>query len=231
MNEEVVNARSVELVIPKQRNISEHIARICYFSVKRFMDVVFALIGVIFMLPLMLIIKLSYICSGDFHSIFYSHERVGKDGKIFKLYKFRSMVPNADKVLIELLKDSKYKKEWEENQKLDKDPRITKIGKLLRKTSLDEMPQFLNILKGDMSLIGPRPLLKGELDAHNGNHSLYESVQPGITSWWASHGRSATTYGERLALEYYYIRNQSLKLDIKCICATIKAVISKTGAK
>lgn len=231
MNEELIDARSIELAIPKQRNIARTISHNCYIVVKRLADVAFALVGLLCMIPLMLVVKLSYICSGDFHSIFYSHNRVGKNGKIFKMYKFRSMVPNADKVLVELLQDPKYKKEWEENQKLDKDPRITKMGKILRKTSLDEMPQFINVLKGDMSLIGPRPLLKGELDAHNGNHSLYESVQPGITSWWASHGRSATTYEERLGLEYYYIRNQSFKLDIKCILATIKAVVHRTGAK
>lgn len=231
MNEEMINARNIELVIPRQKNISKVLSYTFYMVIKRSVDIIFALTGIIFMIPLMLVVKLSYICSGDFHSIFYSHSRVGKNGKIFKMYKFRTMIKNADKVLVELLKDPRYKQEWEQNQKLDRDPRITKMGKILRKTSLDEVPQFINILKGDMSLVGPRPLLKGELDAHNGNHSLYESVQPGITSWWASHGRSATTYEERLDLEYYYIRNQSLKLDIKCILATIKAVVRKTGAK
>ncbi len=231
MNEEIINAGGIELAIPRNRNVSRTISYTLYLIIKRFVDIMFALVGIIFMLPLILVIKLSYVCSGDFHSIFYSHNRVGKNGKLFKMYKFRSMVPDADKVLVELLKNPKYKKEWDENQKLNDDPRITKMGKILRKTSLDEVPQFINILKGDMSLIGPRPLLKGELDAHNGNHSLYESVQPGVTSWWASHGRSATTYEERLNLEYYYIRNRSLKLDIKCIFATIKAIICKTGAK
>ncbi len=231
MNEEIINAGSIELTVPRHKNITRQLLHKNYLLVKRTFDIIVALIGCVMMLPLIAIVKLSYMCSGDFSSIFYSHERVGKDGKIFKLYKFRSMVPNADQVLKKLLKQPRYKKEWDENQKLDNDPRITKMGKILRKTSLDEIPQFINVLKGDMSLIGPRPLIKGELDAHNGNHKLYESVQPGMTSWWASHGRSATTYEERLDLEYYYIRNQSLKLDIKCVFATIKAVIDKTGAK
>lgn len=202
-----------------------------YRFIKRIFDIFCGLIGLIFLIPISLIVKIGYMLNGDFNSIYYSHKRVGKDGKIFKLYKFRSMLPNADEILKEMLKDPKYKKEWDLNQKFVKDPRITKIGNFLRKTSLDEMPQFINVLKGDMSLIGPRPLIEGELDAHNGNHKIYEKVKPGITSWWASHGRSDTTYEERLELEYFYVKNRSLLLDIKCVFATIKAVLFKTGAK
>lgn len=231
MNEEMINAGSIELTASEHKNLAKQLMHKNYLLMKRTFDIIAALIGCVMMLPLIVIVKLSYMCSGDFSSIFYFHERVGKDGKIFKLYKFRSMVPNADQVLKKLLKQPKYKKEWDKNQKLDNDPRITRMGKILRKTSLDEIPQFINVLKGDMSLIGPRPLIKGELDAHNGNHELYESIPPGMTSWWASHGRNATTYEERLDLEYYYIRNQSLKLDIKCVFATIKAIIGRTGAK
>ncbi len=202
-----------------------------YRGSKRVFDIFCALLGLIFMLPIALIVKIMYICTGDFKSIFYTHTRVGKFGKEFKLYKFRTMVPNSKEMLEEMLKDPKYKKQWNKYKKIDNDPRITKAGSFLRKTSLDELPQMLNILKNDMSLIGPRPLIPGELDEHDGNHEIYEKVKPGITSWWASHGRSATTYEERLALEYYYVQNRSLWLDIKCIFATIKAVIFKTGAK
>ena len=141
------------------------------------------------------------------------------------------MVPNADEVLKELLKDPKYKEEWDLNQKFEHDPRITSMGNILRKTSLDELPQFINILIGDMSLIGPRPLVPGELDSHNGNHELYESVRPGISGWWAANGRSATTYERRLELEYYYVQHCGLILDLRCVFRTIKAVIFKTGAK
>ena len=147
------------------------------------------------------------------------------------IYKFRSMVYNADEVLKELLKDPKYRKEWDINQKFENDPRVTKIGKILRKTSLDEIPQFINVLKGDMSLIGPRPLVEGELDAHKGNPMVYQSVRPGISGWWAANGRSATTYEKRLELEYYYCKNCNLILDIKCVFLTIKAVLYKEGAK
>ena len=141
------------------------------------------------------------------------------------------MVYNAEEVLVELLKQPEYKKEWDLNQKFENDPRITKVGNILRKTSLDEVPQFLNVLFNDMSLIGPRPLVEGELDAHNGKHELYESVKPGITGWWACNGRSATTYEKRLELEYYYIENRSLMLDMKCIFKTVEAVIGEKGAK
>ena len=202
-----------------------------YLKIKRLFDIVFGLLGIIALVPVTMIVFIINIFNKDYSSVFYTHTRIGKDGKEFKLYKFRSMVPNADEVLKELLKQKKYKKEWAKNQKLNNDPRITKIGKILRKTSLDELPQFINVLKGDMSLIGPRPLIKGELDEHNGDHAIYESVKPGITGWWACNGRSATTYQKRLELEYYYVKNIGLLLDIKCIFLTIKAVISRKGAE
>ena len=186
------------------------IRKTLYFIIKRLFDIICSLIGCILLLPIALIVKISYLLSGDTKTIFYKQKRIGKNGKFIYIYKFRSMVVNADEVLKELLKDPKYKKEWDENQKFENDPRITKMGKILRKTSLDEVPQFINVLKGDLSLIGPRPLVEGELDAHNGNHEIYEKVKPGITGWWACNGRSATTYEQRLKLEYYYAENASL---------------------
>ena len=207
------------------------IKKYLYFGVKRLFDILIALIGRLFLLPVILIVKISYLLHKDFDSIFFRQKRIGKNGKEFNLYKFRSMVPNADEVLKELLKDPKYKEEWDLNQKFEHDPRITSMGNILRKTSLDELPQFTNILIGDMSLIGPRPLVPGELDSHNGNHELYESVRPGISGWWAANGRSATTYERRLELEYYYVQHCCLILDIRCVFRTIKVVIFKTGAK
>lgn len=207
------------------------IKKYLYFGVKRLFDILIALIGCLFLLPVILIVKISYLLHKDFDSIFFRQKRIGKNGKEFNLYKFRSMVPNADEVLKELLKDPKYKEEWDLNQKFEHDPRITSMGNMLRKTSLDELPQFINILIGDMSLIGPRPLVPGELDSHNGNHELYERVRPGISGWWAANGRSATTYERRLELEYYYVQHCGLILDIRCVFRTIKAVIFKTGAK
>ena len=202
-----------------------------YFIAKRISDIFCSIVGLIALLPVAIITKICYLIAGDTKSIFYTQKRIGKNGKLIYISKLRSMVYNAEEVLRELLKDPKYKEEWENNQKLENDPRITKIGKILRKTSLDELPQFMNVLTGDMSVIGPRPLVEGELDAHNGSHELYESVRPGISGWWAANGRSSIDYEERLELEYYYCRHCSLKLDLKCIFRTIKAVVCKTGAK
>ena len=207
------------------------IKKYLYLTIKRLLDIILSLFGILFLIPISIIIKISYILNKDFSSIFYSQIRIGKDGKEFKLYKFRSMIPNADEVLKELIKKEPYKTEWKNNQKLSKDPRITKMGNILRKTSLDELPQLFSIIKGDMSFIGPRPLVRGELDAHSGNHKIYESVRPGLSGWWACNGRSDTTYEERLELEYYYCNNASLLLDIKCIFKTIKVVFKKSGAK
>lgn len=207
------------------------IERASYFFIKRLFDIICSLIGILPIIPVAIITKICYLALGDKKSVFYKQKRIGKNGKCIYIYKFRSMVHNADEVLKELLKHPKYKAEWDLNQKFENDPRITKIGNILRKTSLDELPQFINVLKGDMSLIGPRPLVVGELDSHNGSHESYESVRPGVSGWWAANGRSATTYERRLELEYYYCLHCSLWLDIKCIFLTIKAVIFKDGAK
>lgn len=225
MKEEIMETKASDI------NIIEKVEKYGYLFVKRVFDIICAVIGCLLMLPIAIIVKISYMLTGDFKSIFYQQKRIGKNGRIIGIYKFRSMVPNADEILKEMLKDPKYKNEWDKNQKFENDPRITKVGNVLRKTSLDELPQFINVLINDMSLIGPRPLVKGELDAHKGNHELYESVKPGITGWWACNGRSATTYRKRLELEYYYIKNRSLLLDVKCIFKTIGTILFKIGAK
>lgn len=204
--------------------------RMAYLAFKRICDFIIGLFGCIFLLPIMAVVKISNLFSGDFAPLFYYQTRVGQYGKLFKLYKFRSMVPNADEILTELLKQEEYRKQWEANQKFDKDPRITKIGKFLRRTSLDEVPQFINMVKGDMSLIGPRPLVDGELLSHDGL-TLYNRVKPGITGWWACNGRSNINYRERLELEYYYVKNCSLYLDILCILRTIVAILKREGAQ
>lgn len=201
-----------------------------YLIIKRGLDILFGLIGIIVLIPLALIIKAAYLITGDTAPIFYTHERVGQYGKVFKLIKFRSMIPNADEVLKELLKQEKYRDEWERNQKFDNDPRITGIGRFLRKTSLDEFPQFINVIKGDMSVVGPRPLIEGELEKHDGL-TLYNKVRPGVTGWWGCNGRSDISYRERLELEYYYVKHCSLYLDALCIFRTFFAVIHRDGAQ
>lgn len=204
--------------------------QIVSFGIKRLFDIGCGIMGMVILIPLTVIVKCAYLSKGDTTSIFYRQKRVGKNGKLINIYKFRSMVHNAGEILEELLKDESYRKEWEENQKFKNDPRITKVGQFLRKTSLDEFPQFINVLKGEMSLVGPRPLVEGELEMHDGL-KLYQRVKPGITGWWGCNGRSNIDYRERLELEYYYVKNFSLYLDILCIFRTVLAVVKKDGAK
>lgn len=230
--DELIKTREIIMNVEQQGVQRTSLKELGYRFIKRTFDIVCGLIGLICLIPLTILVKIISVCSGDHKSIFYTQKRIGKNGREFKLYKFRSMVPNADEILEQTLKMDKVRaEEWKKYQKFEHDPRITKIGNILRKTSLDEVPQFINILKGDMSMIGPRPLIPGELDRHKGNHAIYESVRPGITGWWACNGRGSTTYEERLDLEYYYVRNRGLWLDIKCVFKTISAVITKKGAK
>lgn len=207
------------------------IKKYLYFGVKRLFDILIALIGCLFLLPIILIVKISYLLHKDYNSIFFKQQRIGKNGKIFYLYKFRSMVPNADEVLKELLKDPKLNEEYSLNKKLENDPRITIMGNFLRKTSLDELPQFINILKGDMSLIGNRPYLPREKEDMNFYYNDIVKTKPGLTGYWQVMGRSSTTFEERLKLEQYYSRNYGLKLDIKIFFKTFDVVLRHKGAK
>ena len=201
-----------------------------YLGIKRLIDMLLGIAGVILLVPVTVLVKAVYLLTGDRAPIFYSHIRVGQDGVPIRIWKYRTMVPDADKQLEILLQDENYRKEWEENQKFANDPRITKAGRVLRKTSLDELPQMINVLLGDMSLVGPRPLVKGELELHDGL-KLYQRVKPGITGWWGCNGRSNIEYRERLELEYYYVKHCSLYLDLLCIFRTMLAVVKKDGAQ
>ena len=214
------------------KELTMTIKRGVYLFIKRTFDIVCALIGCAFLVPITLIVKLCYILSGDFKSIFYNHERIGKDGKTFKFYKFRSMVYDADDVLAKMLKDNpEVAKEYNKNKKLDHDPRINKIGNFIRKTSLDEMPQFINVLKGDMSLIGNRPYMPREKKDMDKYFADIVKTKPGLTGWWQVSARSNSTFKERLKLESFYSNNCSLLLDIKIFFKTFKVVLLGIGAK
>ena len=208
-----------------------------YHFVKRIFDIIFALVGCVGVIILIPFVKLGNILTGDFAPLFYSTKRVGKNGKKFNFIKFRSMVVTKDGKSAEYLleetlnSDPKLREQWEKYRKLDNDPRITKMGAFLRNTSLDEFPQFFSVLKGDMSMIGPRPLMVGELDENNGDHDRYEAVRPGITGWWAANGRSKLSYDERLELEYWYAENASILVDLKVIFRTIRTVVLRDGSK
>ena len=160
--------------------------------------------------------------------IFFKHTRIGKDGKIIKIYKFRSMVENAEDLIKRFTPEQM--KEYEENYKLSNDPRITKVGKFLRKTSLDELPQLINIIKGDLAIIGPRPVVANELKKYGTNIKKFLSVTPGLTGYWAANGRSCTSYEQRMQMELYYIDNLSLKMDVMVFFKTIEAVVRRKGA-
>lgn len=198
-----------------------------YFFIKRYFDILISIVGIIILVPVAFIIKIIYFINKDYNSIIYKQNRVGKNGKIIKVYKFRTMIPNAENYEFTDIQ----KKEFLENYKLENDPRITKIGNFLRKTSLDEIPQFINILKGEMSLVGPRPVTLNELKKYGDMKKLFLSITPGLTGYWQANGRSNITYAERIKMELYYINNCNLFLDIKIIFKTIIVVLKKEGAK
>lgn len=162
--------------------------------------------------------------------IIYKQIRKGKNGKNFILYKFRTMISNADEKINDLLRDPEFAKEWKETQKLQNDPRITRIGRILRKTSLDELPQFYNILKGDMSLVGPRPIIDEEIVRYGKIYKDYCELLPGLTGVWQISGRNDTSYQRRLACDHYYANNWSMWLDIKVILKTFIVALKGFGA-
>jgi undecaprenyl-phosphate galactose phosphotransferase len=161
----------------------------------------------------------------------YFQERIGKGGKPFRFYKFRTMYADAEEHLHEVLLDEAYRKEWEASRKLKQDPRITPLGHFLRRSSLDELPQFWNVLKGELSIVGPRPVVKEELQAHYGSKAdKILSIRPGITGLWQVCGRSDTSYETRILLDETYVDNVSLALDLKLILCTIPTILTRRGA-
>jgi exopolysaccharide production protein ExoY len=198
---------------------------------KRVFDVFFSLAALVVTAPLLFLIALTVRCSSRGHVI-YSHERIGQRGKPFRCYKFRTMYPDADLRLQEMLAHHpELRKEWEETHKLKNDPRITPIGRWLRKLSLDEFPQFLNVLKGDLSVVGPRPITRTELKKYQVFQGLSVlEIKPGITGLWQVSGRNNTTYEERIALDLQYVKKQNFLFDLKLILKTFPAMCSRRGA-
>lgn len=215
-------------------NTNSHslIGNILYYIIKKCFDIIVSIIGCVLLIPITLIIKLAYVLSGDFYSIIYTQDRIGKNGKHFKLYKFRSMVPDADNILWEYLKSNKEAaREYKINKKLKYDPRITKVGRIIRKGSIDELPQMFNVLLGNMSVIGNRPYLPREKEDMNGYYDEIIKTKPGITGYWQVSGRSDVTFEKRLKLESYYSNNYSLKLDFIIFLKTFRVIFGGLGAK
>ena len=196
-----------------------------YKFIKKFFDLLFSLLFLIFTIPLFLIISFLIKLSSR-GPIFFLQERIGKKNIPFKCIKFRTMYPEAKDILENLLsKDAQLKYEFEKTHKLKNDPRITPIGKLLRKTSLDELPQFINVLKGEMSIIGPRPIVKDEIIKYEENFKKVLSIKPGITGLWQVSGRNNLTYKRRVMLDLNYVENYNLIMDLRIFIRTFGVIL------
>lgn len=200
-----------------------------YRFLKRLFDFIVSLVLSIILIPFFAIIAI-LIKLDSKGPVFYTHKRVGRNGKPLYLYKFRTMVDKADTMIDSFTEEQK--KEWKENFKLQHDPRVTRIGHLLRKTSIDELPQIYNILFGSLSIVGPRPVTEEELENYVPKEERLKllSVTPGLTGWWACNGRSDINYKERVELELYYVDHASILLDVKIIFKTAAAVLTHKGA-
>ncbi len=201
-----------------------------YFAMKRCTDLLVLTLFAPFYLPLMLALGM-VVKATSAGPVFYGQRRVGYRGRYFKAWKFRTMVPNADQILEQYLDaNPEMRDEWERDHKLRKDPRITSIGRVLRKTSLDELPQLWNVFVGQMSLIGPRPIVSEEIDKYGDVFDDYKQVLPGITGLWQVSGRNNTTYERRVQLDKDYVSNWSLGRDLLILFRTIKTVLLREGA-
>ncbi len=227
MNLDMENQNIINTDLARISKITQDVKKINYMSIKRILDVILASIGLVILIPIFVIIGI-IIKIDSKGPVFFAHTRIGKNGKKFKMYKFRTMRENAQEMIDYFTEEQR--QEWEENYKLREDPRITKVGNFLRKTSLDELPQVINIIKGDLSIVGPRPIIDRELEKYGKNKEKFLSITPGLTGYWQVNGRSDTTYEQRIEMELYYIDHVSPKLDIKIFFQTFSSVIRKKGA-
>ncbi|MBQ5590260.1 MAG: sugar transferase [Clostridia bacterium] len=211
-----------------QENLKVHKVSSTYLFLKRAVDIIGSFFGLIVLSPLFLVIAIC-IKVEDGGNVFYKHKRVGKNGSDLYIYKFRSMKTNADD--LENMLTPEQLEMYLAEFKIENDPRITKVGNFLRKTSLDELPQMVNILKGDLTIIGPRPVVKEELENYGDDADKFLSITPGLTGYWQAYARNEAIYatGERQNMELYYVENRSLLLDIKIFFKTFSSVFGKTG--
>lgn len=213
------------LLIQLRNNLANPLHRVC----KRVFDLFAATSLLLLLSPVFAV--LTYKVSRDGGNPFFGHVRVGQKGQPFKCFKFRSMVVNAQEVLAHLLAtDAQAKAEWEQDFKLKNDPRVNKLGEFMRRTSLDELPQLWNVLKGDMSLVGPRPVVQAELERYGEDVDYYLMSKPGMTSLWQVSGRNDVDYATRVYLDSWYVKNWSLWSDIAILFKTISVVTKRSGA-
>jgi exopolysaccharide production protein ExoY len=200
-------------------------------SLKRFFDILFSLTGIIVLTPLFLLCALGVLMTSG-GPVVFGHRRIGFQGRIFKCLKFRTMVPDADEAIREYLHNNpEAEREWAETRKLRFDPRITAFGAILRKSSLDELPQLINVLKGDMSIVGPRPVTEDEIQKYSSRIPTYLACKPGITGLWQVSGRSNTTYEQRVSLDSSYAENWTILLDAKIVMMTLPVVLGSEDAR
>lgn len=234
INEAQVNIETdlITNLVPKQtsiykNNIKAKVERVS----KRSLDILGGIVGCLMLVPITIGIAISKFIHKEKGPLFYSQDRIGKDGKSFKIYKFRSMVVGADEILERYLEENEEAaEEYRINKKLKNDPRITKTGAFIRKTSLDEFPQFINVLKGDMSLVGPRPYLPREKEDMGAYYTYITKCKPGITGLWQVSGRSECNFNERLNLDLTYYNDRNFKNDCKILTKTVENVIKREGA-
>jgi exopolysaccharide production protein ExoY len=196
----------------------------------RALDIVVALAALIFFAPLLVVISIA-VYAADPGPIFFSQKRIGRNGRAFDCIKFRSMVVDAERRLSDLLSnDSRALQEWRKDHKLRNDPRVTSLGLFLRRSSLDELPQLFNVLRGDMSIVGPRPIVQKEIRRYGYGFKHYCAVRPGITGLWQVSGRNNLSYRRRVALDRLYVRSRSLNRDVQIMALTLPAVLTRNGS-
>lgn len=203
--------------------------KFAYAAMKRSFDFIASLCGMVILSPVFAVIA-AVVYFSDPGPVFYGHERLGKNGKKIRIWKFRSMFTNADEIFSDFTEEQK--EEFYRDFKLENDPRITRIGNFLRKSSLDELPQLWNILRGDLSLVGPRPVVKEELKKYGSDAEYFLSVKPGLTGYWQANGRNLVNYENgRKEMELYYVKHQSAVLDVEILLKTVAAVVRGKGAQ
>jgi Undecaprenyl-phosphate galactose phosphotransferase WbaP len=219
-----------QTAVSRNRRDPKSISREMYYHVKRAIDLVLVILGGIFIVPICTVIAI-LIKLDSRGPVVFRHERYGRDGRSFRVLKFRTMAVNGDELLKHALASNPaLRAEWERDQKLRKDPRVTRMGRFLRITSLDELPQLWNVFKGDMSLVGPRPIVANEFKKYGDKLEIYMQATPGITGLWQVSGRNNTTYDQRVNYDCQYVAAQSTLLDLKILLRTIKVVLFREGA-
>lgn len=216
------------VIVQEEKKQEQLTQKTGYLAAKRVFDLLSATMLLLLIWPVFILLAVAIKIDSP-GPVYFKHRRIGMHGEPLDLYKFRSMVTNAGDLIQEFTPEQK--KEWEENFKLEHDPRITKMGKFLRKTSLDELPQLLNIIQGNLSVVGPRPVIQDELEKYGDNQEKFLSAKPGLTGYWQAYARSDVDYDKRMKMELYYIDHASFWWDLQIIFATVGAVLGGKGAK